>query len=58
MDHAHNKDIDLFLILVDSFSGWPEVIKVKDRKTPNVKQVLRTVFSKNEVLKTSHRQCA
>ena len=27
MDHTHIRDIGLFLILVDSFSGWPEVIK-------------------------------
>ena len=31
MDHAYIQGIGLFLILVDSFSGWPEV-KMKDRK--------------------------
>ena len=52
MDHAYIKDIGLFLVLVDAFSGWPEVIKVKDRKADTVKQVLRTIFSRNGVPKT------
>ena len=29
MDHVHIQDIGLFLILIDSFLGWPEVIKVR-----------------------------
>ena len=32
MDHAHFWDIGLSFIFVDSFLGWPEVIKVRDRK--------------------------
>ncbi len=40
MNHAHVKDISLFLILRDSFSGWPpEVIKVTDRNATTIKQV-------------------
>nr|XP_047129472.1 uncharacterized protein K02A2.6-like [Hydra vulgaris] len=50
MDHAHVQDIGLFLILVDSFSGWPEVIKVNNREATTVKAVLQSVFSRNEVL--------
>ena len=52
MDHAHIRDIGLFLILVDSFSGWPEVIKVRDRKATTVRQILRTIFARNRVPKT------
>ena len=52
MDHAHVNGIGLFLILVDSFSGWPEVIKVKDRKPITIQQVLRVIFSRNGVPKT------
>ena len=46
MDHAHIQDIGLFLILVDFFLGWPEVIKVRDRKATTVRQILRTIFAK------------
>ena len=52
MDHVHIQDIGLFLILVDSFSGWPEVIKVMDRKATTVRQILRTIFARNGVSKT------
>ena len=52
MDCAHVKDVGLFLILVDSFSRWPEVIKVVDRKVTTIKQILRTIFSKNRAPKT------
>ena len=38
-----------FFILVDSFSGWPEVIKVWDRKATTVRQILRTIFARNRV---------
>ena len=41
-----------FLILVDSFSGWPEVIKVRDGKATTVRQILRTIFARNGVPKT------
>ena len=49
MDHAYISGIGLLVILVDSFSGWPEV--VHDRKTERIKQILQVIFSKNEVLK-------
>ena len=52
MDHAHFGNVGLFLILVDSFSGRPEVIKVRDRKATIVRQILRTIFARNEVPKT------
>ena len=52
MDHAHVNGIGLFLILVDSFSGWPEVIKVKDRKPVTIQQLLREIFLRNGVPKT------
>ena len=42
----------LFLILVDSFSGWPEAIKVRDRKATAQRQILRTIFERNGVSKT------
>ena len=49
---GHIRDIGLFLILVDSFSGWPEVIKIRDRKATTVRQILRTIFARNGVPKT------
>ena len=52
MDHAHIQDIGLFLILVDSFSGWPEVIKVRYRKATALRQIVRTIFARNGVPKT------
>ena len=52
MDHAHIQDIGLFLILEDSFLGWPEVIKVRDRKATTVRQILRTIFARNRVPET------
>ena len=48
-DHAHVKDINFVLILVDLFWGWPEAIKVTNIKITNVKQVLKTEFSRNGV---------
>ena len=52
MDHAYIRDIGLFLISVDSFSSWPEVIKVRDRKATTLRQILRTIFARNGVPKT------
>nr|XP_047146105.1 uncharacterized protein K02A2.6-like [Hydra vulgaris] len=49
MDDAHVQGIGLFLNLVDSFSGWPEVIKVNNREATTVKAVLQSVFSRNGV---------
>ena len=51
MDHAHIRDIGLFLILVDSFFGWPEIIKARDRKATTVRQIFRTIFARNGVPK-------
>ena len=58
MDHAHMRDIGLFLILEESFSGWPEIIKVKDRKATSVRQILRTIFARKGVPKTIVRDDA
>ena len=52
MNHAHIQDIGLFLILRDSFSSWLEVIKVRDGKVTTLRQILRTIFARNGVLKT------
>ena len=52
MDHTDISGIDLLLILVDSFSGWPEVVCVHDRKTEMIKQILQVIFLRNGVLKT------
>ena len=49
MDHGHVPGIGSFLILVDSYSGWPEAIMVNDRSSQTVQKVLRTVFSRNGV---------
>ena len=51
VDHAHIRDIGLFLILVDSFSGWLEVIKVRDRKLITVRQILRKYLQEMEYLR-------
>ena len=49
MDHASIQGVGLFLILVDAFSGWLEVIKVNNREALTVKTVLQSVFSRNGV---------
>ena len=49
MDHGHIPDVGLLLILVDAFSGWPEVVRVPDRSAQTVKGVLREIFSRNGV---------
>ena len=51
MDHAYVNEVGLILILVDSFSGWPEAIRVKNRNAGTVKLVLQTVFSRHGVPK-------
>ena len=33
MDHTNISGVGLLLILVDSFSGWPEVIRVPNKKS-------------------------
>ena len=52
MDHAYINGVGLLLILVDSFSGWPEVIRVPDKKSSTVKHILRVIFSRNGVPNT------
>ena len=52
MDHAYITGVVLLLILVDSFSGWPEVIRVLDKKSSTIKQILRIIFFRNGIPKT------
>ena len=49
MDHAFIPNIGIVLIMVDAYSGWPEVVRVNDRHARTVQNVLRTVFSRNGV---------
>ena len=51
MDHM-SPGVGLLLILVNSFSGWPEVICVPDKKSSMIKQILRVIFSRNGIPKT------
>ena len=51
-DHAYITEMGLLLILVDSFSGWPKVICVPDKKSSMIKQILRVIFSRNDIPKT------
>ena len=52
MDRVHIRDIGLFLILVDSFWDWPEIIKVRNRKATIVRQISKTIFARYGVPKT------
>ena len=52
MDHAYIAKVGLLLILVDSFSGCPEVIRLPDKKGSAIKQILRVIFSRNGIPKT------
>ena len=52
IDHAYVPGIGLLLILVDSFSGWPEVALVPDRQASTVIRVLRNIFARNGVPRT------
>ena len=47
MDHAYITGVGLLLILVDSFSGW----SVPDQKSSTIKQILRVIFSINDIPK-------
>ena len=49
MDHGYVPGVGLLLILVDAYSGWPEVCPVPDRRARTVQSVLRSVFSRNGV---------
>ena len=51
MDPAYITGVGLLLILVDSFSGWPEIICVPDKKISTIKQILRVIFSRNGIPK-------
>ena len=39
IDHAFVPGIGLLLIVVDSFSGWPEVFRVADQSAKTVKAI-------------------
>ena len=52
MAHAYITEVGLLLIPVDSFSGWPEVIRVPDKKTSTIKQILSVIFSRKRHTKT------
>lgn len=52
MDHAYINGVGLLLILVDSFSGWPEIIQVPDKKSSTIKQILGVIFFRNGIPKT------
>ena len=47
MDHAYMTGVGILLILVDSFSGWREVIYLPGKKISTVEQILRVIFSRN-----------
>ena len=47
MDHEYITGVELLLLLADSFSGWPEVIRVLDKKDSTIKQILRVIFLRN-----------
>ena len=44
MDQVYITGVGHLLILVDSFSGWPEVIWVPDKKSSTIKQIQRVIF--------------
>ena len=52
IDHTYITGKGLLLIRVDSFSGWPEVIRMPDKKSSTIKQILRVIFSRNGIPKT------
>ena len=52
MDHAYITEVGLLLKLVDTFSDWPKVIYVPDKKSSIIKQILRVIFSRNGIPKT------
>ena len=55
MDHGYDRKHGLLLIIVDSFSGWPEVIRVANRKAKTVKLVLQIIFARNGVFHVGFR---
>ena len=49
MDRGQVPGIGLFLIVVDAYSGWPEVVVVPNRRAETVRRVLQMIFSRNGV---------
>lgn len=49
MDHAHIPQIGTFLILVDAYSGYPEVARVNDRSVSSTINALRNIFAHHGV---------
>jgi hypothetical protein len=52
VDHAHVSGVGLLLIVVDAFSGWPEVVQVPDKSAKTTVRVLRCIFSRLGVPRT------
>ena len=52
MDHGFIQGQGLILILVDAFSGWPEVISVKNKESATILHILQIIFARNGVPKT------
>ena len=40
MDHGQVPGIGLFLIVVDAYSGWPDVVVVPNRRAETVRRVM------------------
>ena len=52
MDNVYITGVELLLILVDSFSSWPEIIYVPENNISTIKHILRVIFSRNRIPKT------
>ena len=52
MDHAYITEVGMLLILVNSFTSWPEILRVLNKKSSTIKQILRVIFSRNGIPKT------
>ena len=52
MDHGHIQGQGLILILIDAFSGLPEVIKVKNKESATTLHVLQIKLARNGIPKT------
>lgn len=46
MDHGYLPNVGYFLVVIDSYSAWPEVIRAKDRSAASVIGILRSIFSR------------
>ena len=49
MDHAHIENEVLLSISVDAYSGWPQIVKVKNREAKTVMNVLRVICARDGV---------